>query len=158
MNFLFSIIHSKISQRLSAVLKIYYIKSNLFNFHAFYGLIDVTEQADENLIIGQCLKFLESSSICLLTAYDITRKITRNGVSPPPKTGVWGGGLRSRFSSIFVQWPLKKNLRYLNVILTWTKQFVVVEYSIPTRYFYIEKKFFRFLHKPRSLYITLWNA
>ena len=67
MNFLFSIIHSKISHRLSAVLKIYYIKSNLFNFHAFYGLIDVTEQADENLIIDQCLKFLESSSICLLT-------------------------------------------------------------------------------------------
>ena len=67
MNFLFFIIHSKISQRLSAVLKIYYIKSNLFNFHAFYGLIDVTEQADENLIIDQCLKFLESSRICLLT-------------------------------------------------------------------------------------------
>ena len=67
MSFLFLIIHSEISQRLSAVLKIYYIKSNLFNFHAFYGLIDVTEQADENLIINQSLKFLESSSICLLT-------------------------------------------------------------------------------------------
>ena len=38
MNFLFLIIHSEISQRLSAVLKIYYIKPNLFNFHAFYGL------------------------------------------------------------------------------------------------------------------------
>ena len=67
MNFLFLIIHSEISQRLSAVLKIYYIKPNLFNFHAFYGLINVTEQADEHLIIDQCLKFLQSSSICLLT-------------------------------------------------------------------------------------------
>ena len=67
MNFLFLIIHSEISQRLSAVLKIYYIKSNLFNFHAFYGLIDVAEQVGENLIIDQCFKFLESSSICLLT-------------------------------------------------------------------------------------------
>ena len=67
MNFLFSIIHSKISHKLSAVLKIYFIKSNLFDFHAFYDLIDVTEQVDENLIIDQCLKFLESSSICLLT-------------------------------------------------------------------------------------------
>ena len=66
MNFLFLIIHSEISQRLSAVLKIYYIKPNLFNFHSSYGLIDVTEQADENLIIDQCLKFLQSSSICLL--------------------------------------------------------------------------------------------
>ena len=66
MNFLFLIIHSEISQRLSAVLKIYYIKPNLFNFHAFYGLINVTEQADEHLIIDQCLKFLQSSSICLL--------------------------------------------------------------------------------------------
>ena len=65
--FLVLIIHSEISQKLSAVLKIHYIKSNLFNFHAFYGLIDLTEQADENLIIDQCLKFLESSSICLLT-------------------------------------------------------------------------------------------
>ena len=59
--------HSGISQRLSAVLKIYYIKSNLFNFHAFYGLIDVTERSDENFIIDQCLKFLQSSSNCLLT-------------------------------------------------------------------------------------------
>ena len=66
MNFLFLIIHSEISQRLSAVLKIYYIKPNLFNFHAFYGLINVAEQADEHLIIDQCLKFLQSSSICLL--------------------------------------------------------------------------------------------
>ena len=66
MNFLFLIIHSEISQRLSAVLKIYCIKPNLFNFHAFYGLINVTEQADEHLIIDQCLKFLQSSSICLL--------------------------------------------------------------------------------------------
>ena len=67
MNFLFSIIHSKISQRLSAVLKIYDTNSNLFNFHALYGLIDVTERADENLINDQCLKFLQSSSISLLT-------------------------------------------------------------------------------------------
>ena len=67
MSFLFLIIHSRITQRLSAVLKIYYIKPNLFNFHSFYGLIDVTEQADENLIIDQCLKFLQSSSICLLS-------------------------------------------------------------------------------------------
>ena len=66
MNFLFLIIHSEISQRLPAVLKIYYIKSNLFNFHAFYGLIDVTERSDEILIFGQCLKFLQSSSISLL--------------------------------------------------------------------------------------------
>ena len=50
-----------------AVLKIYYIKSNLFNSHAFYSLIDVTKQADENLILDQELKFLQSSSICLLT-------------------------------------------------------------------------------------------
>ena len=48
-------------------MKIYYIKSNLFNFHGFYGLIDVSEQADENFIIDQYLKFLKSSSICLLT-------------------------------------------------------------------------------------------
>ena len=66
MNFLFLIIHSEISQRLSAVLKIYYIKPNLFYFHEFYGLINVTEQADEHLNIDQCLKFLQSSSICLL--------------------------------------------------------------------------------------------
>ena len=67
MNFLFLIIHSEISQRLSAVLKIYYIKPSLLNFYVFYGLIDVTEQTDEHLIIDQCLKFLQSSSICLLT-------------------------------------------------------------------------------------------
>ena len=67
MNFLFLIIHSGISQILSAVLKNYYIKSNLFHFHAFYGLIHVTERSDENFIIHQCLKFLQSSSICLLT-------------------------------------------------------------------------------------------
>ena len=67
MNFSFLIIHSEISQRLSAVLKIYYIKPNLFNFHAFYGLINVTEQAYEHLNIDQCLKFLQSSSICLLS-------------------------------------------------------------------------------------------
>ena len=54
------------SQGSSAILKIYFIKSNLCNLHAFYSLIDVTEQADENLIIDQCLKFLQSSSICLL--------------------------------------------------------------------------------------------
>ena len=59
MNFLFSIIHSKISHRLSAVWKIYYIKSNLFNFHTFYGLIDVTEQVDESLILDQYFKFLQ---------------------------------------------------------------------------------------------------
>ena len=67
MSFLFLIIHSRISQRLSAVLKIYYIKSILFNLHAFYSLIHVTQQSDENLILDQCLKFLQSSSICLLT-------------------------------------------------------------------------------------------
>ena len=38
-----------------------------YNFHAFYGFINVTEQSDENFIIDQCLKFLQSSSICLLT-------------------------------------------------------------------------------------------
>ena len=67
MNFLFSIMHSELSQRLSAVLKIYYIKSNLLNFHVFYDLIDVTERSDENFIIDHVLKFLQSSSICLLT-------------------------------------------------------------------------------------------
>ena len=66
MSCLFLIIHSRITQRLSAVLKIYYIKFNLFNFHAFYGLIDVTERPDEDFIIDQCLKFLQSRSICLL--------------------------------------------------------------------------------------------
>ena len=59
MNFLFLIIHSEISQKLSAVLKIYYIKFNLFNLHAFYNLIDVTEQVNESLILDQYLKFLQ---------------------------------------------------------------------------------------------------
>ena len=66
MNFLSLIIHSEISQRLSAIITIYCIRPNLFNFHAFYGLINVTEQADEHLIIAQCFKFLQSSNICLL--------------------------------------------------------------------------------------------
>ena len=48
-------------------MKIYDTNSNLSNFHALYGLIDVTERADENLINDQCLKFLQSSSISLLT-------------------------------------------------------------------------------------------
>ena len=61
------IVHSEMSQGSSAILKIYFIKSNLCNLHEFYSLIDVSEQADENFIIDQCLKFLESSSICLLT-------------------------------------------------------------------------------------------
>ena len=61
------IIHFEISQILSAVLKTYYIKSNLFNSHAFHRLINVTKQVDENLILDQELKFLQSSNICLLT-------------------------------------------------------------------------------------------
>ena len=48
-------------------MKICYIKFNLFNLHAFYSLIDVTEQVDENLILDQKLQFLQSRSICLLT-------------------------------------------------------------------------------------------
>ena len=55
------------SQRSSAVLKIYCVKSNLCNLHAFYSSIDVTEQAEENFILDQKLKFLPSSCICLLT-------------------------------------------------------------------------------------------
>ena len=51
-------------------MKIYLVKSYLFHFHAFYGLFDVTVRAEENLIIDQCLKFLQSSSICLL-AFDL---------------------------------------------------------------------------------------
>ena len=61
------IIHLEMRQRSSAVLKIYYVKSYLCNLHAFYNLIDVTEQADGNLILDEKLKFLSSSSICLLT-------------------------------------------------------------------------------------------
>ena len=61
------IIHLEMRQRSSAVLKIYYVKSHLCNLHAFYNLIDVTEQANRNLILGEKLKFLSSSSICLLT-------------------------------------------------------------------------------------------
>ena len=57
--YLIWIIHLEISQKLSAVLKIYYIKFNLFNLHAFYSLIDVTEQVDESLILDQYLKFLQ---------------------------------------------------------------------------------------------------
>ena len=82
MNVLFLSIHSEISQRLSAILKIYYIKSNLFNFHSFYGLINVSEQADEHLIIDQCLKFLQSCSICLLAFNWIVFEQMKRFVSP----------------------------------------------------------------------------
>ena len=61
------IVHSEMSQGSSAILKIYFIKSNLCNLHAFYSLIDVTEQADGNLILEEELKFLPNSSICLVT-------------------------------------------------------------------------------------------
>ena len=45
------IVHLEMSQRSSAVLKIDYVKSNLCNLHAYYSLIDVAEQSDENLIL-----------------------------------------------------------------------------------------------------------
>ena len=61
------IVHLEISQGSSAILKIYFIKSNLCNLHAFYSLIDVTEQADGNLILEEELKFLPNSSIYLVT-------------------------------------------------------------------------------------------
>ena len=61
------IIHLEMRQRSSAVLKIYYVKSYLCNLHVFYNSIDMTEQANRNLILGEKLKFLSSRSICLLT-------------------------------------------------------------------------------------------
>ena len=59
--------HSEMSQESPAILKIYFIKSNLCNLHAFYSLIDITEQEDGNLILNEQLKFLSNSSIGLVT-------------------------------------------------------------------------------------------
>ena len=61
------IVYSEMSQGSSAILKIYFITSNSCNLNAFYSLIDVTEQADGNLILDEELKFLPNSSICLVT-------------------------------------------------------------------------------------------
>ena len=66
-NYYSFIIHLEMRQRSSAVLEIYYVKSYLCNLHAFYNLIDVPEQTNRNLILGEKLKFLSSSCICLLT-------------------------------------------------------------------------------------------